>query len=66
MRRLPALFLIGVAACSPEPDFDERYAAAEDKIRARAQAIDSALAEKAGEGEEAPVGAETSDQKAGD
>lgn len=33
-----------LSACKDEPDFDERYEAAEEKIRGKAREIDSALA----------------------
>jgi len=34
-----------LAACQNEPDFDERYGAAEEKIRSKAAELDSAIAE---------------------
>lgn len=53
---VPALLLL--AACSGEPDFDERYKQADEEIRARADAIDAQLegkAELGGEDEQVPA-----------
>ena len=44
MTALAAMVLL-VPACQDEPSFDERYAAAETKVRTKAAELDSALAE---------------------
>ena len=47
--RVPVLcLLLSLAACSSEPDFDERYEQAEQKIRDKAAELDAELAEKGG------------------
>jgi hypothetical protein len=45
-----------LSACRDEPDFDERYHAAEEKIREKAKDIDNAIAKTQREkvGEKAP------------
>ena len=47
MRAAAALVLLALAACSSEPDFDERFEKAETETRQLAEEIDSELA-KAG------------------
>lgn len=41
---LPMAFLSTLSACKREPDFDERYEAADAKIRQSAQEIDAQVA----------------------
>ncbi|UVI40283.1 hypothetical protein [Qipengyuania spongiae] len=41
------VLLAATAACQEEPNFDERYDAAQETIRATAQGIDSDLARSA-------------------
>jgi len=48
MRRLTAAALLLCAACGEEPDFDERYEQAQEKIGTKARAIDAEL-RKSGE-----------------
>jgi len=47
MRILAVAFLLLCAGCRAEPDFDERYAAAERRLQAQQQAIDAELAKRA-------------------
>ncbi len=44
MRAAAALVLLTLAACSSEPDFDERFERAETETRQLAKEIDSDLA----------------------
>lgn len=44
MRRIVPLALLALAACSNEPDFDERFEKAETETRQLAEEIDSELA----------------------
>ena len=46
MRRIAALALLTLAACSSEPDFDERFEKAEAETRQLATEIDAELARK--------------------
>ncbi len=46
MRAAPGVIFLAaayLAGCGSEPTFDERYVAAEDKIRSKAASIDSEL-----------------------
>jgi len=43
MKRLSIIALLLLFACKAEPDFDERYEAAEKKIRETADEIDAEL-----------------------
>jgi len=43
VNRSAALALLLLAACSSEPDFDERFSNAEEQIRSKAREIDAEL-----------------------
>lgn len=45
MRTVAIPFLLLLAACQDEPDFDTRYDKAAQEIEARAKAMDAAIAE---------------------
>ena len=56
-----ALAAISLGACRAEPDFDERYEAADKALRERAEALDRALESTPGtmpNADKAPVTAE--------
>ena len=52
---LPSLLLL-LAACSQEPDFDERYKATETELRQRAAEMDAELQAGGASGEEETAG----------
>jgi hypothetical protein len=43
MRIVALALVLGIAACGPEPSFDERYGRSANKIEARAQNLDEAV-----------------------
>ncbi|WP_284126625.1 hypothetical protein [Parerythrobacter aestuarii] len=45
MRALAPCLLLLAAGCEAEPDFDERYADAEQEVNAKAEELDKALQE---------------------
>ena len=45
--RLTLVAVLSMAACREEPDFDQRFDAAQQEIRERAEAIDRDLAKRA-------------------
>ena len=49
MRHLAAAALLLCAACREEPDFDQRYQEAQEKISTKARAIDAELRQRADE-----------------
>ena len=50
-----ALVLLLLGGCESEPDFDERYAKAEEQIRTKAREIDAQLQEGAADGDTAEM-----------
>lgn len=65
--RLAAIILSLVAACKSEPTFDQRYEAAEEKIRSTAKEIDQEIATRASQqATDAPADqAENAEKQAG-
>ena len=46
MRFAASALVLALCACRSEPDFDERYEAAQDTIEAKAESIDAELKER--------------------
>ena len=61
MRRVLPLSLLALAACSSEPDFDERFEKAETETRQLAEEIDSELAQA--EAAKAPADADVGEEE---
>ena len=56
MRGAVIIAALALGACESEPSFDERYDSAQQKIEAKAKALDAELEEKSPMVEEAPEG----------